>query len=113
MTLLRRVVGELAYRARHLGRLPVCNLRRDRSPGIGRLCFPLCWRCTGIVLSLLLFHYLYPINLQLITSLLLVAPCAVDGVLQYGFLLESTNPRRFVTGALAGVGLQIVAGLQW
>jgi uncharacterized membrane protein len=76
-----------------------------------------CARCTGIYLGLLLGLLLSEIMLQWkipkIIPVLLVVPLILDGGIQtiayifapeHGFY-ESTNPRRFVTGLLFGLGI--------
>ncbi len=45
----------------------------------------------------------------MLTGMLLLIPCTVDGTLQYYFYIESSNVRRIMTGLLAGMGLTIIA----
>lgn len=68
--------------------------------------FPLCARCTGIligymvgVVCTMIWGYL-SINL----SLMLIIPLVIDGGIQYVTKKESTNNRRLLTGILTGVG---------
>ena len=68
--------------------------------------FPLCARCTGIVigeillapLSLLFFETPYWV------SIIFILIMAIDGGLQYFNILQSNNIRRLITGILAGYG---------
>ncbi len=78
--------------------------------------FGVCARCTGTYLGLLLGLIVAEFTMQLripkIIPLLMLLPMALDGGIQtiayiiapeQGFY-ESTNPRRFVTGLLFGLG---------
>ncbi|HAX72763.1 MAG TPA: hypothetical protein DCY20_04505 [Firmicutes bacterium] len=67
--------------------------------------FPICARCTGIlvgygigILYICLIH-----KTHLVYELGLMIPIAIDGIGQYLGRWESTNTRRFVTGVLAGI----------
>ena len=68
--------------------------------------FPVCARCTGVLLAqsatglvALAGHYAPPA-----VGMLLMVPMGLDWAAQYTGFQESTNARRFVTGVLAGVG---------
>ena len=94
-----------------LGKVPLCNGRPERAPHIGNFCFPLCWRCTSILVG---FFAWYTIQLMLpvvnpLIGMILIAPCAFDGFTQYVFDIESTNNRRIITGLLCGIGLCILS----
>lgn len=68
--------------------------------------FPVCARCTGIhigYLSMPIFFFGFA-SLSIWTSLLLMAPTYLDGILQAIFNYESTNTRRVVTGFIGGIG---------
>ena len=83
---------------------PICNRIPTRAPHIFGHTFPLCWRCTGVVvgsiIGLIMRMYINPIGYSIN---ILVLPLAIDGVLQYKFGIESTNPRRFITGIVCGL----------
>lgn len=91
-----------------IGRNIGCHQQSCRSFFYKNYQFPVCARCTGILIGeffvapivLLLFGYN---NVYLNIILLLVM--IVDGVLQYFNLLKSSNIRRFVTGLGAGYAL--------
>jgi uncharacterized membrane protein len=79
--------------------------------------FPLCSRCTGIVIGeliiapiVLLFGYN---NIWL--NIILFSLMAIDGLLQYYHILESNNIRRFITGLGAGFALtsSLIGLIQW
>lgn len=67
--------------------------------------FPLCARCTGILIGyfvgiayLIIFK-----NFSLPFLLILLLPLLIDGIGQYVGFWVSTNTRRFITGILAGI----------
>lgn len=96
----------------NIGHLPVCNQNSGRAPHLFNFCFPLCWRCSSILFSMIVFSYLLKrldIRPAMLIGMLLLIPCAADGILQYYFHIESTNVRRIMTGLLAGTGLTIIA----
>ncbi|WP_081098782.1 DUF2085 domain-containing protein [Clostridium beijerinckii] len=82
--------------------------------------FPLCARCTGILLGYLLglTYVILSKNIHIIIELLLMLPLLIDGFGQYLMYFKSTNTRRLITGILAGISticlfrLAIVLGLQ-
>lgn len=93
-----------------LGKEPLCNHRPDRGLYIHGYCLPLCARCTGILTGAVAFALLRFVcgwqgDLRhLIIGLLMIAPTGIDGVAEYWFGIESNNPRRLITGLVAGVG---------
>ncbi len=96
----------------NIGRLPVCNQKPRRAPHLFNFCFPLCWRCSSILFSMVAFRYILQwLNIRpgILIGMLLLIPCAADGTLQYYFYIESSNTRRIMTGLLAGMGLTIIA----
>ena len=103
------------------GLLPICNLKQDRGFFIGSFCFPLCVRCVAIISAIILTFFV--INLTklrlkrgcIILWVLLIIPCLLDGIMQYGFQMESTNFRRAWTGVLSGIGIGalVVQGIQF
>ena len=104
----------LTERINSLGKAPLCNMKAARAPHIGPFVFPLCWRCIGVGAGLVggvpIGMLLAPVHRELLLAavVLLVAPLMVDGLLQRLHLLESTNARRFVTGVLCGLGLDVL-----
>lgn len=107
---LRAVLGRILL----IGQVPMCNLRPERAPHLGKFCLPLCWRCTGIILGYIVGYPLSlwfnkaPIVLLRMFALLLVMPTAYDGLNQYFFGKQSNNLRRVTTGFIAGIGIQII-----
>lgn len=87
-----------------------CHQMPNRSFSYKGYQFPLCARCTGIVLGevLSIIAILCAVRINLIYTLALVLPLVIDGGLQYIKILQSNNARRVVTGVLAGFGLTYV-----
>lgn len=68
--------------------------------------FPICARCTGILIGYIIgILYILTINKgSLIAGLILLLPTGIDGVGQYYGKWVSNNFRRLLTGILAGAG---------
>ena len=83
-----------------------CHCRDDRSFHLHGKKFPICARCTGelvgILISLICSFFFLP---SVTVSIALMIPMVADGFLQLKTAYESTNPRRFVTGLLFGYAL--------
>jgi len=79
--------------------------------------FPVCARCTGILLGYLTYPAfvigLWPATV--LGGLLLNIPALVDGSTQLRGFRESTNPLRLVTGLMSGAGQAMAASAigQW
>ena len=88
-----------------LGNRCGCHQREDRSFKIKGWQFPICSRCTGILVGQLLgiliyiFHFRIPIYISCIFLIIMF----LDWYIQYKKIKESTNIRRFITGTLAGI----------
>ena len=95
----------------HIGKYSGCHQMPERSFFINGMQFPLCARCTGILVGYLVGVLLFvlkifvPIELCLCFGLVMLG----DWYIQYIDVLPSTNIRRFITGTLCGIGyLQIL-----
>lgn len=92
-----------------------CHQRPDRSFFIHGHQFPVCSRCTGIIIgaaSCMIYLYLTRITYDytmLILCIILQLPYIIDGTTQYLKLRESNNILRLITGILGGVGVVIFA----
>ncbi|MEK6971079.1 MAG: DUF2085 domain-containing protein [archaeon] len=68
--------------------------------------FPLCARCTGILLGI---PFGYIVNNFFLhewgIGIFLMMPLILDGFIQVGFHYESTNVRRLVTGVVFTTGM--------
>ena len=71
--------------------------------------FPVCARCTGMLLGFVLSAALYAVwHPPLIWGLLLLLPAMADGVIQLKTPYESCNRRRLWTGFLGGYGSMLL-----
>ena len=98
----------------------ICHRMHERSFFIKGHQFPVCARCTGFYISLIIyFIYVYFnfVNYDvplLILAVLLLIPSLIDGSTQFFKFQESNNTRRFITGFLGGLGLGIILkAIKW
>lgn len=83
-----------------------CHCREDRSFHFRGERFPICARCTGELVGMVLSALTYALGHPgAVVSLLLMVPMVLDGTIQSCTAYESTNARRFVTGLLFGYAL--------
>ena len=82
-----------------------CHQIPERSFFIRGKQFPICARCTGILVGYLIgiIYLLVTSKYNLILELSLMVPLAIDGIGQYLGFWISNNTRRFLTGILAGI----------
>ena len=95
-------------RIMHIGSVPICNGMASRAPHFFGFCFPLCYRCTFVILfTLLTIAYSSHSHKKMNWYLLFICfiPMIIDGSLQTFFGIESTNLRRMITGTIFGIGL--------
>jgi len=91
-----------------LGALTGCHQMNDRSFSWKGCQFPLCARCTGLLLGqlagFLLFVFFIKFNIIFLLCLAVVSviPLGIDGIGQLKKLWLSTNTRRLCTGILCG-----------
>ena len=69
--------------------------------------FPVCARCTGILIGYIIgiIYIIFCNKLSYIFELLLMVPLLIDGIGQYRGYFVSTNIRRLITGILAGISV--------
>jgi uncharacterized membrane protein len=116
--LMKEILGELSRKLGNIGKSPICNDRPDRAPHIGSVCFPLCWRCTSYMISiigigffrhiLVSFYFVFGVYLFSAIMVFTGLPIVIDGVRQYYFFKESTNQKRIITGILAGLSANML-----
>lgn len=87
-----------------------CHQRSDRSFYIKGYQFPICARCTGVLIGYFLTIPIYLCcNLKYWVCIAFCLIILIDWLVQYNKIKESTNIRRLITGILGGIG---VFGLQ-
>lgn len=69
--------------------------------------FPVCARCTGMIVGYIasLIYGTFFEKLKVIIEIIFIIPMLVDGTLQLFTQYRSNNAKRFTTGLLAGFGL--------
>lgn len=103
------IATKLKYYLSLIGKAPLCNKRPERAPRFV-VVWPLCWRCCGVFLGavlIYLFHYFNTV-ISPRTALFLIL-CSLPGLVDVGVQrylgVDSTNPRRFLTGVMIGISL--------
>ena len=84
-----------------------CHQIPERSFFYNGYQFPVCARCTGVIIGeiICIITLLFNIKLSIIIYLALLLVMGADWFIQYIHLLESNNIRRVITGVLGGYGL--------
>jgi uncharacterized membrane protein len=87
-----------------------CHQLPERSFYLNGTQFPVCARCTGVLLAQTATGIvaLTGCFAPLIAGVALMIPMGLDWALQYTGVLDSTNVRRFVTGILGGAGYMTI-----
>ena len=90
-----------------LGRKMGCHQMAERSFFFRGCQFPVCARCTGVILGegIALICLLFSVDITMPVALALLIPMGIDWGLQFVKILESSNVRRLITGTLGGFGL--------
>ena len=91
---------------KRLGFAFFCHRQPERSFAIRGHPFPICSRCTGLLLGFFGFIALSLIDLQipLFAGLMMLLPMAIDGASQLTGFIESNNLLRLLTGFLFTFG---------
>lgn len=94
-----------------LGNRCGCHQREDRSFKIKGWQFPVCSRCTGILIGQIIGIILYvcKIKLPIYIDICFFTVMFLDWYIQYKNIKESTNVRRLITGILAGIAQVSIA----
>ena len=84
-----------------------CHQLAERSFFFHGYQFPVCARCTGVIVGeiIAVILLLLSVRIHLLLSIIFLIPMGIDWGLQYFAILISTNWRRFLTGAIGGFGL--------
>ena len=86
-----------------------CHQRADRSFFLGRWQFPVCARCTGVMIGHFIgFHLAVKKRVSSWAAVCLCEVMLADWVLQALRIKESTNSRRLVTGIAGGIGTTVL-----
>lgn len=87
-----------------INRLKLCHQIPERSFHYKSKQFPVCARCTGILLGYctIPLFYLEIIKIPISLIILLNIPLLIDSISQYLGLRESNNILRLITGILSG-----------
>lgn len=97
-----KIYAWLFVSARHAG----CHQRPDRSFFYKEYQFPMCARCTGVMIGYLIaipIYFIYVFSVSTYISLCVVM--FLDWYIQYLKIKESTNFRRLISGVFGGFGL--------
>ncbi|MCR1952211.1 DUF2085 domain-containing protein [Clostridium sp. DSM 100503] len=82
-----------------------CHCRADRSFYFKHRKFPICARCTGELLGIILSIFLYKIySLEILVNIFFILPMLIDGFFQLLTKYESNNIKRVIIGILFGYG---------
>ena len=97
-------------RCMQLGHFMGCHQRSDRSFFYKNKQFPICARCTGVIIGefCALVFFLCKIRISLLICLVLCGIMFGDWLVQKMHLLQSTNKRRLITGILGGYGYMTI-----
>lgn len=84
-----------------------CHQIPERSFFYKKYQFPVCARCTGVIIGevVCILAILLNIKLRFAIYIALLLVMGADWFIQYIHLLESNNIRRIITGILGGYGL--------
>jgi len=86
-----------------------CHQRTDRSFFVKGYQFPVCARCTGVLVGYLAsipFYILY--GGEYLVCIFLSLIMLADWLIQFLEIRESTNFRRFITGICGGYGIMTI-----
>lgn len=69
--------------------------------------FPVCARCTGVLIGEIggLFLSFFKLLPHVLICIAMTFPLILDGTMQYLQAIKSNNTRRLITGILFGIGL--------
>lgn len=87
-----------------------CHQKPERSFFIKKYQFPVCARCTGVIIGELitLILLLFDIRINILISIIMLLIMGFDWFVQFIRILESNNFRRLITGVCGGIGLTYI-----
>ncbi len=86
----------------------LCHQKPERSFFYKQKQFPVCARCTGIVLGAVIGFIAAILTKPNLLFIIGCIPLMVDGLTQYYGLRQSNNTLRFITGLLCGFSLPFI-----
>lgn len=105
---------ELWLKAMECGARYGCHQRADRSFFIGQWQFPVCARCTGVLIGHIIgFPFAMKKRVSPWAAVCLCEVMLADWVLQAMKIKGSTNTRRLVTGIAGGFGTAVLYFKVW
>ncbi len=82
-----------------------CHQMPERSFSYKGYQFPICARCTGVIISAIVAVIVFfKKKISIVWCILMSGVMLTDWLLQYFNIKESTNKRRFITGFIGGFG---------
>ena len=84
-----------------------CHQMPERSFFVKGYQFPVCARCTGVIIGQIveIIFICFRLNMGIITAILLLALMGIDWFIQRINWIQSNNSRRLLTGICGGIGL--------
>ena len=97
-------------KAMEFGHRMGCHQMPERSFFFNGYQFPVCARCTGVLIGeiIAIIAIICGVRLKKLPIIGSIGVMGVDWGLQWTEILSSTNPRRLITGILCGIGLTYV-----
>lgn len=83
-----------------------CHQIPERSFFFKNYQFPICARCTGIIIGYItaIILCILQVHIETYINIFLIIPMGIDGTVQFFTSYTSNNFKRFITGILAGIG---------
>ncbi|NLY80348.1 MAG: DUF2085 domain-containing protein [Lysinibacillus sp.] len=88
----------------------MCHRMPERSFHFRGKQFPLCARCTGIMIGYIIGLLILATygRISLLLSFALIIPMIIDGTGQLFYKWESNNIRRLITGMMGGISIDFI-----
>ena len=101
---------EIWIRMMEYGNRIGCHQLPRRSLFIKGYQFPICARCTGVIIGeiIAIILILCKIKINIWTNIIFLTIMGIDWFIQFINILESNNIRRLITGFLGGFGLTYI-----
>ena len=87
-----------------------CHQMPERGFTIKGYQFPVCARCTGVIIGQIVEIVLlcFGIDMGLLPAIIMLAIMGIDWLVQFAKIKESTNIRRLITGIAGGIALTYI-----